>query len=78
MQEIDKEKLKQILDKQYADCLKHITMQAEAQIQELIDYGGANVLDIKTEITIGHSMEKKICHTSYADYYKGIIKTGDK
>jgi hypothetical protein len=68
MQQIDKNKLKQILDKQYDDCLKHITMQAEAKVKELSDYNG-DELDIKLEIIIGHSMENKICQTSYADYY---------
>ncbi len=73
MQQIDKDQLKKILDKQYQTCLDHIIIGAQSNIQKLSDYGG-DMLDIKTEITIGHSMEGKICQTSYADYYrKGAI-----
>lgn len=72
-QQIDKDQLKKILDKQYQTCLDHIIIGAQSNIHKLSDYGG-DMLDIKTEITIGHSMEGKICQTSYADYYrKGAI-----
>ena len=62
------DKLSKILDEQYKHCKAHIILDMQAKIDKLIDLKG-DVVDIKTEIIIGHSMEETLFHEHYSDYY---------
>ena len=65
---VNRQKLEKILDDQYQHCKSHIINDMQQQIQKLQDYRG-DVIDIKTEIIIGHSMEETLFHEWYSDYY---------
>lgn len=75
---IDKESLSKILDKQYDHCKAHIILEMQDKIQKLEDYRGGDVIDIRTEIIIGHSMEETLFHEWYSDYYNksAVLKGG--
>ena len=65
---VNKEKLEKMLDDQYRHCKSHIINDIQQNIQKLSDFRG-DVIDIRTEIIIGHSMEGTLFHEWYSDYY---------
>ena len=68
MGKINREELFKILDEQHERCKSEITEFMDDKIQRLYDYQG-DVIDIKTEISIGNALEGSLFRMLDEDYY---------
>ncbi len=65
---IDRKKLEEILDKQYQHCKRNIIDQILINMDKLQNYRG-DVIDIRTEINMGKSMEGTLFYEIIEDYH---------
>lgn len=65
---IDRKKLEEILDKQYQHCKRNIIDQILINMEKLQNYRG-DVIDIRTEINMGKSMEGTLFYEIIEDYH---------
>jgi len=68
MGKINREELYKILDQQYRDSKRILTQNMEINIKELDDWKG-DVIDIKTEISMGNNLEGSLFRSICEDYY---------
>ncbi len=68
MGKINREELFKILDEQYDQCKSLIANAIDYNIEKLHNYQG-DVIDIKTEISMGNTLEGSLFRSMDEDYY---------
>jgi len=68
MGKINREELFRILDEQYDQCKSLIANAIDYNIEKLHNYQG-DVIDIKTEISMGNTLEGSLFRSMDEDYY---------